>query len=67
MPGSKESSEIHLELIDHLKRISSSATNIARIFLETSKSKTDKIKKKLIDKNENSNNDLLENGNSNSD
>lgn len=31
---SVESSEIHLQLIDSLKRISSNATNVARIFLE---------------------------------
>jgi phosphate:Na+ symporter len=35
IPESIETSGIHLELIDLLKRISSNATNIARIFIET--------------------------------
>lgn len=35
MPKTIETSQMHLELIDLLKRISSNATNIARIFLET--------------------------------
>jgi len=35
VPESIETSGLHLELIDLLKRISSNATNIARIFLET--------------------------------
>ena len=34
VPGTVETSQIHLELVDSLKRISSNATNIARIFLE---------------------------------
>ncbi len=37
VPETIETSQIHLELIDLLKRISSNATNIARIFLETNR------------------------------
>lgn len=44
IPQSIETSGIHLELIDLLKRISSNATNIARIFLETNKEKEAAIK-----------------------
>ncbi|MCW8850676.1 MAG: hypothetical protein OQJ81_11905, partial [Melioribacteraceae bacterium] len=42
-----ETSGIHLELIELLKRISSNATNIARIFLETKKDKEASIKKEI--------------------
>lgn len=34
VPGSEETSQLHLDLVEALKRISSHATNIARIFLE---------------------------------
>lgn len=44
VPQSIETSGIHLELIELLKRISSNATNIARIFLETKKEKEALIK-----------------------
>jgi phosphate:Na+ symporter len=47
IPQSIETSGIHLELIELLKRISSSATNIARIFLETKKDKETSIKKEI--------------------
>lgn len=60
VPGSKESSGIHLELIDHLKRISSSATNIARIFLETTKVKTAIKKNKSINYQDENNKDVTE-------
>lgn len=40
-------SGIHLELIDLLKRISSNATNIARIFLETNKEQEEVLKNEL--------------------
>jgi len=42
-----ETSGIHLELIDLLKRISSNATNIARIFLETNKEQEEVLKTEL--------------------
>ena len=35
VPAALESSQIHLELIELLKRISSHSTNIARILLES--------------------------------
>ena len=47
VPQSIETSGIHLELIELLKRISSNATNIARIFLETQKEKEASIKVEL--------------------
>ncbi|MEE9432560.1 MAG: Na/Pi symporter [Melioribacteraceae bacterium] len=54
VPESVESSEIHLELIDLLKRISSNSTNIARIFLELRKDKEEeatlKVKLSKIEK-----------------
>jgi len=54
IPASIESSQIHLELIDLLKRISSNATNIARIFLELRKDKEEeatlKVKLSKIEK-----------------
>lgn len=43
IPESIETSGLHLELIDLLKRISSNATNIARIFLETKKDKEKEV------------------------
>jgi len=43
VPQSIETSGIHLELIDLLKRISSNATNIARIFLETKNEKEKEV------------------------
>ncbi len=43
IPESIETSGIHLELIDQLKRISSNATNIARIFLETKNEKEKEV------------------------
>lgn len=43
VPQSIETSGIHLELIDLLKRISSNATNIARIFLETKHEKEKEV------------------------
>lgn len=54
VPESIESSQIHLELIDLLKRISSNATNIARIFLELRKDREEeatlKVKLSKIEK-----------------
>lgn len=47
VPQSIETSGIHLELIELLKRISSNATNIARIFLETKKDKEASLKKEM--------------------
>ena len=47
VPQSIETSGIHLELIEQLKRISSNATNIARIFLETKKDKEASLKKEI--------------------
>ena len=51
VPETIETSQIHLELIDQLKRISSNATNIARIFLETNRERHKKatLKAKIID------------------
>jgi phosphate:Na+ symporter len=51
VPETIETSQIHLELIDQLKRISSNATNIARIFLETNRERHKKVslKAKIID------------------
>jgi phosphate:Na+ symporter len=46
VPQTIETSQIHLELIDQLKRISSNATNIARIFLETKRDKYKEAKLK---------------------
>lgn len=46
VPQAIETSQIHLELIDQLKRISSNATNIARIFLETKRDKYKEAKLK---------------------
>ncbi|MCB0751117.1 MAG: Na/Pi cotransporter family protein, partial [Ignavibacteriae bacterium] len=47
VPASIETSGIHLELIDWLKRIASNATNIARIFLETKHEKERLAKQKV--------------------
>ena len=46
VPETIETSQIHLELIDLLKRISSNATNIARIFLETNRERHKKVTSK---------------------
>ncbi len=46
VPEAIETNGIHLELIDLLKRISSNATNIARIFLETNKKNESHLRKK---------------------
>ena len=71
VPETVATSEIHLELIELLKRISSNATNIARLHLELRsdqeeeanlKAKLSKIekKKKKIEKNENEGDETID-------
>ncbi|MCB0747781.1 MAG: Na/Pi cotransporter family protein, partial [Ignavibacteriae bacterium] len=66
IPESIESDEIHLDLIDSLKRISSNATNIARIFLEL-KGEKNKNQHNNADKRNNSDDNKLDGINDDSD